>query len=323
MANTAEIVWRLQKLDARNIIKLIKNKLWKREKLRRFAFPALVFGIFAISTGAIFARLSDAPPLATAAYRLTIASLILTPFAFVYKRREIARLDRKDLIYTFSAGALLAVHFGAWISSLSYTSVASSVVLVNTIPIWVGLAAFLMGEKLSKLMWMALILSIIGGFLVGYGDFSLAPRALWGDCLALVGGMAVSGYVILGRRVRQKLSLLTYISLCYGTAAVFLCITSLLLGVKMSGFSTYTWLIFLGIAIVPQLFGHSCYNWALKYTSAEFIAVALLGEPIGSSILAFFMFDELPTPIMFLGFAVLMSAIVISVKGEQKEGKVA
>ena len=287
--------------------------------MRRFAFTALVFGIFAISTGAIFARLSDAPPLATAAYRLTIASLILAPFAFVYRRREIARLDTKDLIYTFSAGAFLAVHFGAWITSLSYTSVASSVALVNTIPIWVGLAAFFMGEKLSKLTKLALILSIIGGFLVSYGDFSLDPMALWGDCLALVGGIAVSGYVILGRRVRQKLSLLAYISLCYGTAAIFLCTTCLLSGVKMSGFPTNTWLIFLGIAIVPQLLGHSVYNWALGYTSAEFIAVALLGEPIGSSILAFFMFGELPTSVMFLGFAFLMSAIVIAAMGEQKK----
>jgi drug/metabolite transporter (DMT)-like permease len=289
--------------------------------LRRFAFLALIFGIFAISTGAVFARLSDAPSLATAAYRLTIASLILAPFAFVYRRHEIARLNRKDLIYTFSAGAFLAVHFGAWISSLSYTSVASSVTLVNTIPIWVGLAAFLMGEKLSGLTWMALILSVIGGFFVGYGDFSTDPRALWGDCLAIIGGMAVSGYVILGRRVRQKLSLLAYVSLCYGTAAIFLCITCQLLGVKMSGFSQYTWLIFLGMAIVPQLLGHSCYNWALGYASAEFIAVALLGEPIGSSILAFFMFDELPKPIMFLGFAFIMSAIVIAAAGEQKDGK--
>ena len=289
--------------------------------MRRFAFPALVFGIFAISTGAIFARLSDAPPLATAAYRLIIASLILAPFAFAYRRHEIAQLNRKDLICTFSAGAFLAVHFGAWISSLSYTSVASSVALVNTIPIWVGLAAFFMGEKLSKLTWIALILSIIGGFLVGYGDFSLDPKALWGDCLALVGGIAVSGYVILGGKVRKKLSLLAYISLCYGTAAIFLCIICLLLGVKMSGFSPFNWLIFLGIAIVPQLLGHSCYNWALGYASAGFIAVALLGEPIGSSILAFFMFDEFPTPIMFLGFAFLMVAIVIAAMGEQKVGK--
>ena len=286
--------------------------------MRRLAFPALIIGIFAVSTGAIFARLADAPPLATAAYRLTIASLILTPFAFIYRRDEIAQLDRKDLIRTFIAGAFLAVHFGTWISSLSYTSVASSVVLVNTIPIWVGLVAFLTGEKLSKLTWAALVISVIGAFFVGYGDFSIDPMALWGDFLALIGGIAVSGYVIFGRKVRQKLSLLAYISLCYGTAAVLLCITSLLSGVRISGFSSYTWLMLLCIAIVPQLLGHSCYNWALGYFSAGFIAVALLGEPIGSSVLAYFMFDELPTPVMFLGFAFLLFAIVIAAFGEQK-----
>jgi drug/metabolite transporter (DMT)-like permease len=281
----------------------------------------LIFGIFSVSTGAIFARLAEAPPLATAAYRLTIASIILAPFAFIFRRHEIARLDKKDLIYTIASGAFLAVHFSTWISSLSYTSVASSVVLVNTIPIWVGLAALLTGEKLSKLTWAALAISVIGGFLVGYVDFSLEPRALWGDCLALIGGIAVSGYVILGRKVRQKLSLLAYISLCYGSAAILLCSANLLLGVRMSNFSSHTWLMFLFIAIIPQFLGHSCYNLALGYFSAEFIAVALLGEPIGSSVLAFFIFDELPAPITFLGFAFLMSAIVIAAIGEQKGGK--
>jgi drug/metabolite transporter (DMT)-like permease len=169
------------------------------------------------------------------------------------------------------------------------------------------------------LTWAALAISVVGGFLVGYGDFSIDPRALWGDCLALIGGIAVSGYVILGRKIRQKLSLLAYVSLCYGTAAILLLTANLLSGGGMSGFSPFTWLMLFGIAIVPQLVGHSCYNWALGYFSAEFIAVALLAEPIGFSILAYFMFDELPTPIMFAGFAFLMFAIVIATVGEKKE----
>jgi drug/metabolite transporter (DMT)-like permease len=252
---------------------------------------------------------------------MIIASLILAPFAFIFRRNEIASLDKKDLLRTFIAGAFLAVHFGTWISSLSYTSVASSTVLVNTLPIWVGLAAFLTGEKLSKLTILALAISVIGGFLVGYGDFSMDPGALWGDCLALIGGITVSGYIIFGGKVRQKLSLLAYVSLCYGTAAILLCIANLLFGGRMSGFSSHSWLMFLCIAIVPQVLGHSCYNWALGYFSAEFIAVALLGEPIGSSVGAYFIFDEFPAPIMFLGFAFLMSAIVIAALGEQKGGE--
>lgn len=287
--------------------------------MKKFAFPALTAGIFAVSTGAIFARLAEAPPLATAAYRLIIASAVLAPIALFLKRDEIRRLDREDLIYTLISGAFLALHFGTWISSLAYTSVASSVVLVNTIPIWVGLASYFMGEKLSRATWIALVLSVMGGVLVGYGDFSLDPRALWGDILALIGGITVSGYVIFGRRVRQKLSLLSYVSICYGTAAILLCATNFAAGVQMSGFSWHTWTMFLCAALIPQIIGHSSYNWALGYFSAGFIAVALLGEPIGSSSLAFIIFDELPTPVMFWGFGFLMSAIVLAAIGEKKD----
>lgn len=288
---------------------------------KKFAIPALLFGVFGTSMGAIFARMAvagGAPALSTSAYRLLIASLLLWPVILISKRDELKSLTKRDFLCTFTAGIFLAIHFATWISSLDYTSVASSVVLVNTAPLWVGIASPFMGEKVSRMTMIAIVLSIIGGSIVGWGDFSVSRLALFGDVLALIGGIAVSGYLVCGRKVRKKLSLLTYVGLCYGTAALCLCTMNISAAVPMFGFSDTVWLAFLGSAVVPQIIGHTSYNWALGYFSASFVAVALLGEPIGSSIMAFYLFNEFPSPIMFVGFAFLFVSIVLAAKSEQE-----
>jgi len=281
---------------------------------------ALIFGTMAVSTGAIFARLADAPALVIAAYRVGIASLILAPVAWWKARDEIARLSLRDLKLAALSGFFLALHFASWISSLDYTSVANSVVLVNTNPLWVGLLTpLVVKEKIRRAMLVSIIISVIGGTIIGYGDFATGGRALLGDGLALAGSFCAAVYLLLGRNLRRKLSLVSYIFICYGSAALILWIIVLSLGLPISGFSTDTIAAFLGMALVAQIIGHSTYNWALKWLSAGLIAVSLLGEPIGATILAYIIFKEGLTVHKIIGGIFILAAIYIAASSESRE----
>ena len=278
----------------------------------------LIFGVFAVSTGAIFARLADAPALVTAAYRVGLATLMLAPFALWSARYEIGRLSRRDLLLAATAGLFLALHFATWISSLDYTSVANSVVLVNTNPLWVGvLTPLIARERVGRRTLAGILISVTGGVIIGMGDFAGGPRALFGDLLALIGSICAAVYLLLGRNLRRKLSLLAYVFVCYGSAAVFLWLVVLILRLPVTGYSSGTVAAFLGMALVSQIIGHSSYNWALRWFSAGLIAVTLLGEPIISTVLAFFLFDEGLTWSKVAGGVCILSAIYIVASGEE------
>lgn len=279
---------------------------------------ALSVGIAAISTGAIFARAADAPSLAIAAYRVGLAALILAPFAWWKCSREITGLSRSDWKIVLGAGFFLAVHFATWIASLDYTSVASSVVLVETIPLWVGiLTPFVTGERPGKATLAGIGLSFAGGILIAAGDFGLSGRTLFGDALALAGGFAGALYIMLGRKVRPSLSLLAYVTTCYGAAGAILWTLVLASRTPFAGFSTPTWWAFLGMALIPQILGHSSYNWALRWFSASTVAVCLLGEPIGSTLLAWIFFGETLTAWKAAGGALILAGIVLAAVNEK------
>jgi drug/metabolite transporter (DMT)-like permease len=195
--------------------------------------------------------------------------------------------------------------------------VASSVVFVDTGPIFVGLAShFLLKEKVSRQMFVGIAVSVLGGMIVGYGDFGLGSEELFGDFLALAGAVAVSGYLLVGRRLRPHLSLLSYVFLVYATAAVFLVIVCLVTGHTFSGYSQQTYLMFVLLAVVPQIIGHSSYNWALRYLPATFVGVGTLGEPIGSTILAYFILNETPTLAKIGGGILILAGIYVSSRAE-------
>lgn len=279
---------------------------------------ALTVGIAAISTGAIFARAADAPSLVIAAYRVGLAALILVPFAWWKCSREITGLSRSDWKLVLGAGFFLAVHFATWIASLDYTSVASSVVLVETIPLWVGiLTPFVTGERPGKATLAGIGLSFAGGILIGAGDFGIGGRALFGDALALAGGFSGALYIMLGRNVRPRLSLLAYVTTCYGTAGALLWGMVLATRTPFSGFPAPTWWAFIGMALVPQLLGHSSYNWALRWFSASTVAICLLGEPIGSTLLAWIFFGETLTAWKAAGGALILTGIVLAAVNEK------
>lgn len=282
-------------------------------------FLALIAGVLAVSTGAIFARLADAPALVIAAYRVGIAALIVLPLAWWRARAELRRLTAADYGLAILAGLFLALHFATWISSLFYTSVATSVILVNTNPLWVGiLTPLLSTDRLHRFTIFGIVLSVVGGVIIGVGDSTTdGTQALWGDFLALMGGVCAALYLLLGRNLRRKLSLLAYVTVCYGSAAVILWIMVLAAQLPISGFSSQTYTMFVAMALIPQLIGHSSYNWALRWFSTSLIAVSLLGEPIGSAILAYLIFAEGVTWLTVLGGGLILAAIVLAARGEQ------
>lgn len=300
----------------------------------RLALPfAIIIAILAVSTASIFIRFAQndgAPSLVIAALRLTFATLILAPIALKNHWDEIKRFTPSSILLGVFSGIFLAIHFATWISSLEYTSVASSVVFVSTGPLWVALLSpLLLKEHLARTAILGLILSLIGGAIIGLSDACtwnhglacpalqdvMQGRAMWGNFLALIGAWTVTGYLIIGRRLRgaeDGMSLIPYIFMVYGFAALALIGMMFISGNSPFGYTpkTYGWIFLL--AALPQLIGHSTYNWALKYIPAALVAVTTLGEPIGSAILAFFILNETPTLIVIIGGVFILTGIYLA-----------
>jgi drug/metabolite transporter (DMT)-like permease len=275
----------------------------------------LFIGIIAISTASIFIKLCDAPALIIATYRMALASLILIPWAGYRKIWSGWRMS--DVRWLVLSGLFLSFHFASWIASLKYTSVASSVVLVTTHPIFVGIGSWLLlKERLGLNLILGIGLSVIGSGLIGYGDFALSKEALMGDGLALLGAIAASGYFLVGRKMRKSQDLLSYIFPVYSTAGLVLIIFSLFFQKPFFGYSSSTYLFFFLLAIIPQLIGHTTFNWALKYLPASMVAITILGEPIGSTILAYFILGEGLTFWKILGGISIFTGILIALKKE-------
>jgi drug/metabolite transporter (DMT)-like permease len=291
----------------------------------------MLIAILAVSTASIFIRLAqkEASSLAIAALRLTFASVLLAPLALTRSRGELASLTRREICLGLASGLFLGLHFAAWISSLEYTTVASSVVLVSTGPLWVALLSpIFLNERLSSAAFVGLGLALVGGFIIaisggctwehGLSCQSLAQviagHDLRGDLLALAGAWAVTGYLIIGRRLRARINLVPYIFLVYSSAAISLLIATWALRIPLLGFQPITYLWLLLLALLPQLIGHSTYNWALRFLPAAIVAVTTLGEPIGSTALAYFILHERPTLVVVVGGALILAGIYITVR---------
>jgi drug/metabolite transporter (DMT)-like permease len=284
------------------------------------AYLGVGVGVLAVSTAATLIRLSQAGmhSLSIAAWRLTLATLVLAPVALTTCRSELRTLTRREWGYVLVAGLLLALHFATWITSLAYTSVVASVVLVTTNPLFVGLAShILLREQLSKGMVAALAVTITGSLIIGLGDLGEGTHRLWGDVLALLGAVAASGYFLIGRRLRARLSLLAYVFPVYCTAAVTLVFVVLLFGLPVFPQHPENWLWLLLMALGPQILGHSSLNWALRYLSATYVTIAVLGEPIGATLLAWWLLGERPSYWALGGGVLILIGIVVASRAER------
>ncbi|SFR72170.1 Permease of the drug/metabolite transporter (DMT) superfamily [Halogeometricum rufum] len=303
----------------------------------------LLVAVVAVSTSAILVRYSEAPSLVKALYRVVFTVSLLAPVAFARSREELRDLPRRDVLWAAAAGVALAVHFASWFESLAWTSVAASVTLVQAQPLFVALGAWaLLDERITRGVVAGIAVALAGMATMTLGDLfvpdvaaalaalpglggldagtaaapTLAGEApLYGDALALVGAVTAAAYVLAGRSLRQRVSLVPYVTVVYGVCAVVLLGLTLAAGHPLLDYAAREWALFLAMAVGPGVFGHTVLNWALGYLESSVVSVSLLGEPVGSTILAFVLLGEIPTPVTVLGGAVVLVGIYLTTTG--------
>ncbi len=286
----------------------------------------LAIGVFAVSQAAIIIRLAqdqDVPSLVIAAGRLVIASIILTPMVLrrSHYRQQMRQLKPSDMRLVFVSGIFLAAHFSFWVSSLEYTTVLISAVLVTTTPIWVAfLELFFLRAKLSRMVLMGLVIALLGGVFIGLSDggSEVSSNPILGAALSVTGAIAVAVYMIIGRKLRPTLALAPYIWMVYGIAATTMLLVLLVTGTPVTGYELagYGWV--LALALLPQLIGHTSLNYALGYLPATYISVATQSEPILSAIVAYFIFTEVPGLFQVFGGVVIMVGVLVATLGQEK-----
>lgn len=288
----------------------------------------IIIGILSVSSASIFIKFcDDVSAIMISTYRLVISSLILLTIN-LFKRKPLFSYNRSIYIWGMVGGLFLSLHFITWISSLKYTSVASSVVLVDTNPIFVSiLSYFFLKEKHSISLVFAILLSISGGILIATGDSGLqnliitSNKALIGDMLAICGAISGSAYLVIGSKLRKRLDIIAYITIVYTFSAIFLLIISLIMKLEFTGYKSSSYIFMVLLAIGPQLLGHSSFNWALRHLNPTFVSITILGEPICASFLACIIFNEKIKSIQFIGIILIFIGIILGSRSSDSQIK--
>ena len=280
-------------------------------------YARIAVGLLAVSSGSILVRLApDAAPLAAAAWRLVLASLVLVPLAWV--RDRFRTLRPRDLGLAIGSGLALALHFTLWFASLRQTSVASSVLLVSTHPVFVAIGSVLiLRERLSRPLVAGIAVALAGGLVIGLADLRSGTPTVLGDLLAVGGGACFAVYVLIGRRLQRTASLLDYVAVSYGVAGLLVLIAALASRESLFGFRPASYAYLSLLALVPQLIGHSTFNWALRHLPASKVSALVLGEPLGAAILAYAIFGEAPSWQGALGAVTILVGIYVSQRGKE------
>jgi drug/metabolite transporter (DMT)-like permease len=289
----------------------------------------LVMGVFAIASSSIFIRYAQAEGMSSlliGAARLIISALLVTPIVISRHRDDLARLTRSDWFWASVGGFFLAIHFAAWVSSLEYTSVLISTVVVTSSVIWVALLEFIfLKVSPTRLVLLGLVVAVAGGIIIALGSVGGTNeqpidngRNLIGIFLSLIGSIAVAVYFVVGRKLRTVLPIIPYVWVIYGIGGIILGTIVVLRGEKIFGFENIGYLWLLCCAIFPQLIGHSSLNYAVGYLPATLVSMITQLEPLGSAILAFFLFQEVPLPVQILGSAVLLCGVMMASFGQSQ-----
>jgi drug/metabolite transporter (DMT)-like permease len=270
----------------------------------------LGIGVLAVSASAIFVRYGgDAHPLAISFWRCAIGACVLAPFA----RRDLPELTGNALKVSIWAGVFLAAHFGTWIWSIQLTTIAASVLLLATTPVFVAIAArFWLGERLRQVGWIGIALAVAGAAAIGGGDLT-GSNAI-GNLLALIGGATAGGYTIAGQVARRSVGIMGYSVATYTVASVTLLVACLVGGVPLWGFESQAWWAIAAIVVGPQLLGHTILNLVVKELAATMVSVAIMAEPLVATWLAYILFAEVPSALIYpAGAAVLVGIYLVSV----------
>ena len=290
-------------------------------------YATLFISILSVSFAAIFIVTCSAHPLSIAFYRLLFTTLIIIPLVIFNKktRKELLNLQYFTIIMMIGIGLILAAHFSLWITSLKFTSVASSVILVTAHPFLVGpVSHYLFKEKLSILNIIGIMLSILGVIILVYGNYGLSSIALdsvEGNILALLGGVAAGFYILGGRKMRKKISVTSYVFVVYGVSTIALFLICLIFNAPLDNISIKDYQIILLMAIISGIFGHTFYNWSLKYIQTSIVSVALLGEPLASTLFAYAIpwIHQVPSEYTIFGGAIIIIGIYMTASKKKSE----
>lgn len=272
-------------------------------------YLTLFLGVFALSTSAIFVKLAGAPSSITAFYRLFFALLFLLPLLLLDKAswQDLRSLSKRQWQTGLLSGLFLAIHYILWFESLNYTSVASSTVIVTLQPLFSFVGSyFLFKERFSTGAIISSIVALIGSFIIAWGDFQISMQALYGDLLAFIAAGFITAYFFIGQHMRQKLAVVPYSILGYAASTFFLAVYALSQQLSFIDYSQNTWTAFLGIAFISTILGQMLLNWLLKWLSTSVISMSILGETIGTCILAYFILGEIITLRQGIGIIVTL-----------------
>jgi drug/metabolite transporter (DMT)-like permease len=288
-------------------------------------YLALFISIVSVSFASIFivSIQNNVPSLSIALYRLLFTTLLLLPFVLLNKktRDELGNLPRSTLLIMVGIGLVLATHFALWITSLGLTSVASSVILVTAHPVLVGpISHFFLKERLSYINSIGITISIVGVVILVFGNYGLSTMTLEGNILAMLGGIAAGVYILGGRKIRKTVSVGSYAIVVYGVGTIALLFICLFFNSPVYGFSLESYGIILLMAVVAGIFGHTLYNWTLEHVRASLASVSLLGEPIGSTLLAFAIpgISQIPSQYTILGGGIILAGIYLTARNTSK-----
>lgn len=274
-------------------------------------YIALFIGVLGVSSSAILVKLTNAPPVVTALYRMIFTFLMILPFIIKNSREDFRYIKKSQYFWAFLSGLFLSFHFISWFTALQYTSVASATVLVDTHPLFVLFFGYILWrESFPIKAYLGVLLALIGTLILSWGDLYLGLENLKGDLLALIGAFTVACYYLCGRHLRKTMDVLPYTALVYGFSALFLLIITIKNGYPLRGYSLKDYLVFLSLAFFCTIMGHTVLNWALKFLPAASVSVSVLGEPVIASIMAFFIFNEKLTQQQFLGCVLVLGGIL-------------